>query len=128
MNEGRNSIAEGYFVSFIPPGQKLIADNIHCDLIKKVVRSEAPGGYTLLFSGGEALVSGTQVQLKVLKPFLMTKVCMCMCMCMCMCVFVSVCVSRVVSFVCMCACVRVRIFYLVWCDPTNASSLYVLSS
>ena len=88
MDKGRHSLAEGYFVSFALHGQQLIADNIHLDHIQKVVPS-ASGGYTLLLRSGEALVSDSQVQLKVLKPFLQAEVCMCVYVCVC--VWVCVC-------------------------------------
>jgi hypothetical protein len=103
MSQDPRSLSEGYFVSFTPQGQKLTTDNLHVNRIQKVVRSEASGGYTLLFHGGEALVSDSQVHLQVLKPF-QTEVCLCVyvCVCVCRCVFVIVRVRVVFVSVCMC--------------------------
>ena len=99
MNDGCYKLAEGHFVSFNLQGQELTTDNVHADYIKTVGRSKASGGYTLLFVGGEVLVSDSQVQLKVLKPF-KTEVCLCVC------VFVIVCLGSVCAcvYVCLCAC------------------------
>jgi len=110
MNDGRHSIAEGYFASFSVQGQEPTTENVHADYIKTVGRSKASGGYTLLFAGGEVLVSDSQVQLKVLKPF-QTEVCLCVC------VFVIVCSVSV------CACVHVCVFM---CCVSSTLSVAIL--
>jgi len=89
-----NSICKGHLVSFSSPGEAVSTDTVECDYIENIVLKEVPGGYTILFRGGEALESDDRVQLKVLKPYA-TEVCACACACvvlLCCCDVVCVCV------------------------------------
>ena len=99
-----NSICKGHLVSFSFPGEAVTTDTVAFDYIENIVLNEAPGGYTILFRGGEVLESNDRVQLKVLKPY-ETEVCVCVRVCACVCVCVRVCFV----FCVLCCCVSVSV-------------------